>query len=132
MPFSCAAWIHSIHRGIDVARAAGLTHVAAATGSTSEAAIKAMYDLPDMALLDMGDFVGGTLKYLRQNPVPWVTIAGGFGKLTKLAAGASRPAFESLAASMSASSPICWPGSTRRSNWSSAPARRGRPVRFWR
>lgn len=87
VPFSCAAWIHSIHRGIDVARAAGLTHVAAATGSTSEAAIKAMYDLPDMALLDMGDFAGGTLKYLRQNPVPRVTIAGGFGKLTKLAAG---------------------------------------------
>ena len=24
VPFSCAAWIHSIHRGIDVARAAGL------------------------------------------------------------------------------------------------------------
>jgi cobalt-precorrin-5B (C1)-methyltransferase len=87
VPFSCAAWIHSIHRGIDVARAAGLDHVAAATGSTSEAAVKAMYGLPDMALLDMGDFVGGTLKYLRQHPVRWVTIAGGFGKLTKLAAG---------------------------------------------
>jgi cobalt-precorrin-5B (C1)-methyltransferase len=87
VPYSCAAWIHSIHRGIDVARAAGLTHLAAATGSTSEAAVKAMYDLPDMALLDMGDFVGGTLKYLRQHPVPWLTIAGGFGKLAKLAAG---------------------------------------------
>lgn len=87
VPYSCAAWIHSIHRGIDVARAAGLTHVAAATGSTSEAAVKALYDLPDMALLDMGDFVGGTLKYLRRHPVPWLTIAGGFGKLAKLAAG---------------------------------------------
>lgn len=87
VPYSCAAWIHSIHRGIDVARAAGLAHVAAATGSTSEAAVKAMYDLPDMALLDMGDFVGGTLKYLRNHPVPWLTIAGGFGKLAKLAAG---------------------------------------------
>ncbi|HEX6978442.1 MAG TPA: cobalt-precorrin-5B (C(1))-methyltransferase [Alphaproteobacteria bacterium] len=87
VPYSCAAWIHSIHRGIDVARAAGLDHVAAATGSTSEAAIKAMYALPDMALIDMGDFVGGTLKYLRNHPVPWLTIAGGFGKLAKLAAG---------------------------------------------
>jgi cobalt-precorrin-5B (C1)-methyltransferase len=87
VPYSCAAWIHSIHRGIDVARAAGLAHIAAATGSTSEAAVKAMYDLPDMALLDMGDFVGGTLKYLRQHPIPWLTIAGGFGKLAKLAAG---------------------------------------------
>ena len=87
VPYSCAAWIHSIHRGIDVARAAGLTHLAAATGSTSEAAVKTLYDLPDMALLDMGDFVGGTLKYLRRHPVPWLTIAGGFGKLAKLAAG---------------------------------------------
>ena len=32
-PFSCSAWIHSIHRGIDVARAAGLTHVAGSTGA---------------------------------------------------------------------------------------------------
>src|SRR5262249_10374744 len=30
VPYSCSAWIHSIHSGIDVARAAGLTHVAAA------------------------------------------------------------------------------------------------------
>jgi len=87
VPYSCAAWIHSIHRGIDVARAAGLTHLAAATGSTSEAAVKALYDLPDMALLDMGDFVGGTVKYLRRHPVQWLTVAGGFGKLAKLASG---------------------------------------------
>jgi len=87
VPYSCAAWIHSIHRGIDVARAAGVTHVAAATGSTSEAAVKEMYRLDDMALIDMGDFAGGTLKYLRDHPVPRLTVAGGFGKLAKLAAG---------------------------------------------
>jgi cobalt-precorrin-5B (C1)-methyltransferase len=87
VPFSCAAWIHSIHRGIDVARAAGLTHIAASTGSTSEAAIQAMYRLEEVALIDMGDFAGGMLKYLRSHPVARLTIAGGFGKLTKLAAG---------------------------------------------
>jgi cobalt-precorrin-5B (C1)-methyltransferase len=87
VPYSCAAWIHSIHRGIDVARAVGHSHIAASTGSTSEAAVKALYQLPDEALLDMGDFVGGTLKYLREHPVPWLTLAGGFGKLAKLAAG---------------------------------------------
>ncbi|MEA2739618.1 MAG: cobalt-precorrin-5B (C1)-methyltransferase, partial [Acetobacteraceae bacterium] len=38
VPYSCSAWIHSIYRGIDIARAAGLRHVAGATGSTSEAA----------------------------------------------------------------------------------------------
>jgi cobalt-precorrin-5B (C1)-methyltransferase len=87
IPYSCSAWIHSIHRGIDVARAAGLIHVAAATGSASEAAIKQFHDLPDLALLDMGDFVGGTLKYLRRHPVERVTIAGGIAKMTKLAQG---------------------------------------------
>jgi cobalt-precorrin-5B (C1)-methyltransferase len=87
VPYSCASWIHSIHRGIDVARALGATHIAAATGSTSEQAVQKLYNLPDVALIDMGDFVGGTLKYLRSHPVPLVTIAGGFAKLAKLAQG---------------------------------------------
>ena len=87
VPFSCSAWIHSIQRGIDVARATGLDHLAAATGSTSEAAVQRYLNLPDAALLDMGDFVGGTLKYLRRHPVERLTLAGGFGKLVKLAQG---------------------------------------------
>jgi cobalt-precorrin-5B (C1)-methyltransferase len=87
VPYSCSSWIHSIRRGIDVARAAGLDHIAASTGATSEAAVQRLYDLPDHALIDMGDFVGGTLKYLRGHPVARLTIAGGFAKLAKLAAG---------------------------------------------
>lgn len=87
VPYSCASWIHSIHRGIDVARAAGLDHLAASTGRTSEAAVKALYGLEETALIDMGDFAGGTLKYLRRHPVPRLTIAGGFAKLSKLATG---------------------------------------------
>jgi cobalt-precorrin-5B (C1)-methyltransferase len=87
VPYSCAAWIDSIHRGIDVARAAGLDHVAGATGSSSEAAVAALYGLPEMALIEMGDFVGGMLRYLRRHPVPRVTIAGGVAKMTKLAQG---------------------------------------------
>lgn len=87
IPYSCSSWIHSIHRGIDVARAAGVQHLAAATGSTSEAAVARLHDLPDLALIDMGDFVGATLKYLRRHPVARLTLAGGFGKLAKLAAG---------------------------------------------
>jgi cobalt-precorrin-5B (C1)-methyltransferase len=87
IPYSCSAWIHSIYRGIDVARASGLDHVAAATGSTSERAVQLLYGLPEMALIDMGDFVGGTLKYLRRHPIERVSLAGGFGKLAKLAVG---------------------------------------------
>ena len=87
VPFSCSSWIHAIRQGIDVARAAGFEHIAAATGTTSERAVQRLYDLPEAALIDMGDFVGGTLKYLRRHPVPRLTLAGGFAKIAKLAQG---------------------------------------------
>jgi len=87
-PFSCAAWIASIHRGVDVARAAGLSHVCGSTGATSERVAQEALGMPDHAMLDMGDFAGGMLKYLKTHPVERITIAGGFGKLVKLAQGA--------------------------------------------
>jgi cobalt-precorrin-5B (C1)-methyltransferase len=87
VPYSCSAWIHSIYSGIAVARAAGLAHIAGATGATSETAVQRLYGLPDIALIDMGDFVGGMLKYLRRHAVRRVTIAGGIAKMTKLAQG---------------------------------------------
>ena len=87
VPYSCSAWIHSIHSGIDVARAAGLTHIIGSTGANSESAAQKLYGAPEIALIDMGDFVGGMLKYLRRHPVPRVTVAGGVAKMTKLAQG---------------------------------------------
>jgi cobalt-precorrin-5B (C1)-methyltransferase len=87
IPYSCSSWIHSIHRGIDVARAAGAERVIASTGRTSEAAAQKLYDVPDYALIDMGDFAGGLLKYVRSHPIAHLVIAGGFGKLAKLAQG---------------------------------------------
>jgi cobalt-precorrin-5B (C1)-methyltransferase len=87
VPYSCSAWIASIHSGIDVARAAGLTHIVGSTGANSESAAQKLYDVPEIALIDMGDFVGGMLKYLRRHPMPRVTIAGGVAKMTKLAQG---------------------------------------------
>ena len=87
IPYSCSAWIHSIHRGVDVARAMGLAHVAGCTGRTSEEAVQRLHGLPVEAMLDMGDFAGGLLKYVRRHPVPRVTIGGGFAKLSKLADG---------------------------------------------
>ena len=87
VPYSCSAWIDSIRRGVDVARAVGHQHVAACTGSTSEATARELYQLTDDALLDMGDFAGAVLKYLRRHPIPRLTIAGGIGKLSKLGDG---------------------------------------------
>ena len=86
-PYSCASWIASIHQGIDVARENGIDHLAAATGSTSERAMRTLFNLPDMALIEMGDFVGALFKHLRRRPIKRLTIAGGFGKLSKLAQG---------------------------------------------
>ena len=87
-PFSCAAWIASIQRGIDVAEARGRPHVIAATGSMSEHAARERHGLMETDCLDMGDFVGGTLRYLRRHPIPRLTLAGGIAKFTKLAMGA--------------------------------------------
>lgn len=86
-PFSCSAYIASIHQGIDVARANGHQHIAACTGSTSEQSIQSLLGLEEMALIEMGDFAGAVLKYLKQAPIARLTIAGGFGKLSKLACG---------------------------------------------
>ncbi len=87
VPYSCAAWIDSIHRGIDVARAGSLPLIAGCTGKTSEEKTQALLGLPDHAMIDMGDFAGGMLKYLRAHPVPRVVIGGGFAKISKLAEG---------------------------------------------
>ena len=86
-PFSCAAYIASIHQGIDVAHTNGYTHIAACTGNASEDTMRRVYGLPEIALIEMGDFVGAVLKHLRKVPVPRLTLCGGFGKISKLAAG---------------------------------------------
>ncbi len=86
-PYSCAAWIASIHQGLDVAAANDYSHIAASTGNASEAFISQHYGLSDMQLIEMGDFAGAVLKHLKKAPVKRVTICGGFGKISKLADG---------------------------------------------
>ena len=86
-PFSCAAYIASIHQGIDVAKTNGYQHIAACTGNASEDTVRRVYNLPDIALIEMGDFVGAVLKHLRKVPVDKLSLCGGFGKISKLAAG---------------------------------------------
>lgn len=86
-PFSCAAYIASIHQGIDVARANGISHMAACTGNASEAHARERYGLCDTALLEMGDFAGAVLKHVKRHPLARLSLVGGFGKISKLAAG---------------------------------------------
>ncbi|ROM63582.1 cobalt-precorrin-5B (C(1))-methyltransferase [Pseudomonas brassicacearum] len=86
-PFSCAAYIASIHQGIEVATTNGYQHVAACTGNASEDTMHRVYNLPEIALIEMGDFVGAVLKHVRKVPVEKLSLCGGFGKISKLAAG---------------------------------------------
>ena len=86
-PYSCSAWIHSIHRGIDVANANGQSHLFAATGRISETFLRHHYQPADTAQIEMGDFAGALLKYLRKHPCQALSIGGGPGKLAKLAQG---------------------------------------------
>ncbi len=103
-PYSCSAYIASIRQGIDVAGSNGIQHIAATTGSSSEKAIAEHYQLPEMALIEMGDFVGAVLKHLKavsqsnqssvmsthrqpSTPIKKLSICAGFGKLSKLANG---------------------------------------------
>lgn len=87
-PYSCAAWIHAIHRGADVACALGHTHLGAGTGARSEAGVMAATGLPEQAMLDMGDFASATLKYVRSKKIARFSLGGGFAKFVKLAQGA--------------------------------------------
>lgn len=87
VPYSCSAWIDSIRSGIDVARATGHSELAACTGSTSERVARDSLGLPDVALIDMGDFVGAVLTHLRKHPVSRLHLVGGVAKFAKLASG---------------------------------------------
>jgi cobalt-precorrin-5B (C1)-methyltransferase len=87
IPYSCSAWIHSIYRGIDVAMAMNIQHMVGSTGKTSENKAMQVLGLENESYIDMGDFVGGMLKYASNNNVEEITISGGFAKMVKLAQG---------------------------------------------
>ena len=94
VPYSCASWIHAIHRGIDVARAAGLGHIAAATGTTSERRGAA----PVRAARACADRYGRFCRRHAQVPAPSSGAASDLGRRVREAGQAgrrpSRPAFE--------------------------------------
>lgn len=86
-PFSCSAYIASIHQSMDVAHALGIDQLVAVTGSVSESAIKQRLSIPDQAVIEMGDFVGAVLKYLKPH-FKRLSVVGGIAKIVKLAHGA--------------------------------------------
>ncbi|MFF3023677.1 cobalt-precorrin-5B (C(1))-methyltransferase [Gottfriedia sp. NPDC057948] len=88
VPFSTAAYKASIIQAISVARASGCEHVVITTGGRSEKnAMKQFPELPEEAFIEMGDFVGFTLKQCKKQEVKRVSMVGMMGKFSKVAMG---------------------------------------------
>jgi cobalt-precorrin-5B (C1)-methyltransferase len=87
-PYSTAAFKASILQAVDVARGRGLCDLVVTTGGKSEAfAMKLHPELPQEAFVQMGDFVGITLKHGARRGIGRVLIVGMIGKLSKMAGG---------------------------------------------
>lgn len=88
IPFSTSAYKASIIQAINVARASGCEHVVITTGGRSEKyGMKQFPHLPEEAFIEMGDFVGFTLKQCKRLGVKKVSMVGMMGKFSKVAQG---------------------------------------------
>lgn len=88
VPFSSAAYMASIVQAISVARASNCNHVVITTGGRSEKyAMKQYPHLPEEAFIEMGDFVGFTLKQCKKQQIRKVSMVGMMGKFSKVAQG---------------------------------------------
>lgn len=88
VPFSTSSWKASIVYGIKVALSNGSDHVVITTGGRSEKyGMKEFPHLPEEAFIEMGDFVGFTLKECKRLGVKHVSMVGMMGKFSKVAQG---------------------------------------------
>jgi cobalt-precorrin-5B (C1)-methyltransferase len=87
IPFSTAAYKASISQGIDVALAAGCGTLALTTGGKSEEFVMKATGLPAEAFIQMGDFVGFSIRDAARKKVRKVVIGGMPGKMSKIAKG---------------------------------------------
>ena len=87
-PFSEEAFIDSIRKCMEVAKASGSVRVVINSGAKSERFVKALYpDLPQQAFVEYGNYIGETLKMANELDFKQVTLGVMLGKAVKLAAG---------------------------------------------
>lgn len=87
-PFSTEAFVSSIRKSVEVARATGSPRMVISSGAKSERYIRARYpDLPPQAFVHYGNFIGETLKIAAELGIPRVTLGVMMGKAVKLAEG---------------------------------------------
>ena len=88
MPFSEEAFIDSIRKCMNVAKASGSERVVINSGAKSERFIKAIYpSLPQQAFVEYGNYIGETLKIANELGIQQVTLGVMLGKAVKLAQG---------------------------------------------
>ena len=87
-PFSEEAFIDSIRKCMEVAKASGSERVVINSGGKSERFVKALYpELPKQAFVEYGNYIGETMKIAHELNIPKVTLGVMLGKAVKLAAG---------------------------------------------
>ena len=87
-PFSEAAFINSIRKCMEVAKASGTDRVVINSGAKSERFVKACYPaLPQQAFVEYGNYIGETLKMADELGFENVTLGVMLGKAVKLAEG---------------------------------------------
>lgn len=87
-PFSSEAFVNSIRKSMEVAKATNSPCIVISSGAKSEKYIKACYpDLPAQAFVHYGNFIGETLKIAAEYHLPQVTLGVMIGKAVKLAEG---------------------------------------------
>ena len=87
-PFSEEAFIDSIRKCMNVAKASDTSRVVINSGGKSERFVKALYpDLPQQAFVEYGNYIGETLKMAHELDIREVTLGVMLGKAVKLAAG---------------------------------------------
>ena len=87
-PFSEEAFIQSIRKCMEVAKASGSDRVVINSGAKSERFVRAYYPtLPSQAFVEYGNYIGETLKIAHELGFRQVTLGVMLGKAVKLAAG---------------------------------------------
>ncbi len=88
VPFSSSAYMASIAEAISVAKACGSEHVVLTTGGRSEKyAMNLLANLPEEAFIEMGDFIGFSIKQCKKQGIKKVSLVGMMGKFSKFAQG---------------------------------------------
>ncbi|MBR1547696.1 MAG: cobalt-precorrin-5B (C(1))-methyltransferase [Prevotella sp.] len=87
-PFSEEAFISSIRKCVEVAKASGAERLVINSGGKSERYVRALYpDLPQQAFVEYGNYIGETLRIASELGIRSVTMGVMLGKAVKLAQG---------------------------------------------